>query len=333
MNTVNRIVINWLYICLVMIFIMINIGGITRLTQSGLSMVDWKPLMGIIPPIGEEQWLDSFNQYKQYPEYQKINKFSMMTLSDYKFIFFWEYFHRIFGRIIGLTMIIPFLYFSLKGYLNKDISKKMIFSIFLVIFQGLLGWYMVKSGLVNVPHVSHFRLASHLLLAFFLIAYIYWIILSLQRNKYISNENQFYINILLFLYTIQLIYGAFIAGTKAGMLWNTYPLIEGKFIPDGLLAINPIYMNFLNNMKTFQFLHRWIALILLVYSIFIYYKFHKEFFNKNTLLIIILFMMQFYIGVMTLILKVPLFLGVLHQAVAVIILLSILKLKHSMMYK
>ena len=133
----------------------------------------------------------------------------------------------------------------------------MIFSIFLVIFQGLLGWYMVKSGLVNVPHVSHFRLASHLLLAFFLIAYIYWIILSLQRNKYISNENQFYINILLFLYTIQLIYGAFIAGTKAGMLWNTYPLIEGKFIPDGLLAINPIYMNFLNNMKTFQFL--WIV--------------------------------------------------------------------------
>ena len=175
MNTVNKIVINWLYICLVMIFIMINIGGITRLTQSGLSMVDWKPLMGIIPPIGEEQWLDSFNQYKQYPEYQKINKFSMMTLSDYKFIFFWEYFHRIFGRIIGLTMIIPFLYFSLKGYLNKDISKKMIFSIFLVIFQGLLGWYMVKSGLVNVPHVSHFRLASHLLLALrhYLLTFLY----------------------------------------------------------------------------------------------------------------------------------------------------------------
>tara|TARA_Y100001960_G_scaffold312813_1_gene374988 strand:- start:494 stop:1072 length:579 start_codon:yes stop_codon:yes gene_type:complete len=192
---------------------------------------------------------------------------------------------------------------------------------------------MVKSGLVNVPHVSHFRLASHLLLAFFLIAYIYWIILSIQQKIYISNDSQIYINILIFLYTLQLIYGAFIAGTKAGMIWNTYPLIEGKFIPDGLLAINPIYMNFLNNMKTFQFLHRWIALILLIYSIYIYYKFHKESFNKNALLVIILFMMQFYVGVMTLILKVPLFLGVLHQGIAVFILLSILKLKHSMMYK
>jgi len=329
----NKYVINWLYICLIMIFIMITIGGVTRLTQSGLSMVDWKLLMGIIPPLSEQQWLDSFNQYKQYPEYQKINQFSTMNLNDYKFIFFWEYFHRMFGRIIGLSMIIPFIYFSSKGYLNKYISKRMIFSILLVIFQGLLGWYMVKSGLVNVPHVSHFRLASHLLLAFFLIAYIYWIILSIQQKIYISNESQIYINILLFLYTLQLIYGAFIAGTKAGLLWNTYPLIEGKIIPNGLLAMNPIYLNFLNNMKTFQFIHRWIALILLVYSIYIYYKFHKESFNKNALLVIILFMMQFYVGVMTLVLKVPLFLGVLHQGIAVFILLSILKLKHSMMYK
>ena len=171
----NIYLLKWLNTCCVLIFFMILIGGATRLTQSGLSMVDWKPLIGIIPPLNEESWNEKFNAYKEFPEYQKINRFKNMQLDEFKNIFYWEYSHRLLGRIIGLFFIVPFLIFWRKGLLNKNLTKKILYAIVLLGIQGLLGWFMVQSGLVDNPHVSHYRLASHLFLAFILIAYTYWI--------------------------------------------------------------------------------------------------------------------------------------------------------------
>ena len=323
-------IINWLNACCVLIFIMILIGGATRLTQSGLSMVDWKPLMGIIPPLNDNQWNDSFDKYKNYPEYQKINQFKNMSLSDYKTIFYWEYAHRMLGRIIGLFFIIPFIVFYRKKYIDDKLKKQILLAIFLVVFQGLLGWFMVKSGLVDNPHVSHYRLASHLLLAFLLIAYTYWIKLNIEKKEQYSSFNKsifIHINLILILYTVQVLFGAFIAGTKAGLLWNTFPLMDGKIIPDGLLVLNPFYMNFFDNMKMFQFCHRLLGTFIVIYSGWFFVVSQDEFYNKYAGLLFMGFMIQFYIGIMTLLLKVPLMFGLLHQGIAVIVLLIIVHIK------
>ena len=327
----NIYLIKWLNICCVLIFFMILIGGATRLTQSGLSMVDWKPLIGIIPPLNEESWNEKFNAYKEFPEYQKINRFKNMQLDEFKNIFYWEYSHRLLGRIIGLFFIVPFLIFWRKGLLNKNLTKKILYAIVLLGIQGLLGWFMVKSGLVDNPHVSHYRLASHLFLAFILIAYMYWIKLSLEIKKeklYPNvNENLFnHIYIILFLYVFQVLFGAFIAGTKAGLLWNTFPLIEGQIIPDGLFALSPFYVNFFENMKMFQFSHRLIGNCLLVYSGWFFIKSQSEFYNKYSGLLFMTFIIQFFIGIMTLLLKVPLVYALLHQGIAVCILLILVNI-------
>ena len=325
MKDTSTYIIKWLNICCILIFIMVLVGGVTRLTQSGLSMVHWKPIMGIIPPLNEQQWQISFNQYKKYPEYKEINQFQGMNLYQYKRIFYWEYAHRILGRIIGLFYILPFFVFIRKGYINNRFIKPIIFTILLIVVQGLFGWYMVKSGLVDNPHVSHFRLAVHLFLAFFLIAYTYWIKLSIENvnnnkkkfNLYFSNL----IKIMITLYVFQVLFGTFIAGTKAGLLWNTFPLIEGKLIPDGLFILKPIYNNFINNMKMFQFAHRLLGTILMLYAGWFYYVTKDESFNNESRFLFMLFLMQFYIGIMTLLLRVPVFMGVVHQGFAVIILL------------
>ena len=305
---------------------MILVGGATRLTQSGLSMVDWKPLMGIFPPLNEKQWLDSFDAYKQYPEYQKINQFKNMNLLKYKSIYYWEYAHRILGRIIGLTFILPLVYFNKKKYLNRRLRFHMVTATCLVILQGLLGWFMVKSGLIDNPHVSHYRLAAHLFLAFILLAYTYCVrlILNNNENKEEIDKNLFFhVKILLIFYIVQVLFGAFIAGTKAGLLWNTFPLMEGQLIPNGLFVLDPFYLNFFENMKMFQFVHRLVGTVLVVYSGWFFIKSQKQFYNKYAGLLFMTLMIQFYIGIMTLILKVPLLFGVLHQAIAAIILLII----------
>jgi len=321
----------WLNICCLLIFIMILVGGATRLTQSGLSMVDWKPLMGIIPPLDDNQWNESFSNYKEYPEYQKINQFKNMDLSDYKSIYYWEYAHRMLGRIIGLFFIIPFILFNHRGYLSRKIKIPLLIAIFLVVFQGILGWFMVKSGLVNNPHVSHYRLASHLLLAFLLFGYTYWIKLNInhRENNDFINRNYLskHIYFILILYVFQVVFGAFIAGTKAGLLWNTFPLMEGKIIPDGLLQMKPFYLNFFENMKMFQFSHRLLGVMIVIYSGWFFIATQDEFYNKYSGLLFMAFMIQLYIGIMTLLLRVPLMFGVLHQGVAALILLIIVHIQ------
>ena len=320
----------WLNSCCVLIFIMILVGGATRLTQSGLSMVDWKPVMGIIPPLDESQWNESFEKYKNFPEYQKINQYKKMDLSGYKKIFYWEYAHRILGRIIGLFFIIPFFIFLKKKYLPLKLRKPLLIAIFLVVFQGVLGWFMVKSGLVNNPHVSHYRLASHLLLAFFLFGYTYWIKLSLNSNlRHTLNNRRIsnHINFLILLYFLQVLFGAFIAGTKAGLLWNTFPLMEGKLIPEGLMVLQPFYLNFFENMKMFQFAHRLLAILILVYSGWFFINSQEEYYNKYSGMLFMAFIIQLYLGIMTLLFKVPVVLGVIHQGMAALIILILVQLK------
>ena len=324
-------VIKWLNICCLLIFIMILVGGATRLTQSGLSMVDWKPLMGIIPPLNDGQWNKSFDDYKKYPEYQKIKRSRNMGLSQYKSIYYWEYAHRILGRIIGLVFIIPFIVFYKKTYISSKLKIYLFIAILLVVFQGILGWFMVKSGLVNNPHVSHYRLAAHLFLAFLLIGYTYWIKLGVENKNQDNTTNKslsVHINLILVLFVFQVLFGSFIAGTKAGLLWNTFPLMEGKLIPDGLLTLSPIYLNFFENMKLFQFCHRLIASIIMVYSGLFFIISRGEFYNKYSGLLFTAFIIQFYIGIMTLLLRVPIMFGLLHQGVAILILLIIVHIKY-----
>ena len=332
MNKSEVKIIKWLNLCCVFIFIMILVGGITRLTQSGLSMVDWRPIMGIIPPTNQLEWEESFNKYKIYPEYQKINQFKLMTLMDYKTIFYWEYLHRILGRIIGLLTLIPFLIFWIKGDIDKKFFYRILLIPLLVILQGLLGWYMVKSGLVNQPNVSHFRLGAHLLLAFFLFGYIYWIQLCLKNRfklvrKFSINVLCSHINCLFFLYIAQILYGAFVAGTKSGHLWNTFPLMEGQLIPNGLFSLNPLHLNFFNNMKMIQFIHRVLGTFLMFYSMFFYFKSRNETYSYYTRFLFIALLIQFYIGITTLLLRVPIFMAITHQIIAVIILFILIKIK------
>ena len=187
----NYKIIIWLNISIFFLVIMVMIGGITRLTESGLSIVDWKPVTGIVPPLNNSQWIDSFNEYKKFPEYQQKN--IKMNLSEYKYIYFWEYLHRMLGRFFSLLFIIPFLFFLIKGYLNKKLIKHLLFIFMLGGGQGLIGWYMVKSGLVNNPDVSHYRLSLHLFIAFIILSYTYKIKLSLLFNKINKINNYIYI--------------------------------------------------------------------------------------------------------------------------------------------
>ena len=218
MNTQQkRITTTWLYSGLFLIALMVIIGGITRLTHSGLSIVEWKLIGGTIPPLNDIQWQETFEKYQQFPEYQKIN--TEMSLSEFKSIFFWEYLHRLLGRLIGLVFIIPFIIFWNKKWFNFKQKKQLLILLGLGALQGFLGWFMVKSGLVDVPAVSHYRLALHLITAFGLMCYIYWLVLSFNEvekkpNNNINKLSKWFIVAL----TIQIIYGAFVAGLKAGYL-------------------------------------------------------------------------------------------------------------------
>ena len=330
----NRYIIYWLDICCFFIVLMIVIGGITRLTQSGLSMVEWKPITGIFPPLNENQWQESFEKYKQFPEYKKNTQFEPMDISQYKSIYFWEYIHRMLGRIIGLLLICPFIFFYLKNYMNNKLIIRSVMFIFIVIFQGILGWYMVKSGLVNNPHVSHFRLSAHLLLAFFLLAYIFWTRISINsRPRDNVNYNHLrHINILLVLFVIQVVFGAFIAGTKAGKLWNTFPLIEGYLFHPQLLSLEPLYMNFLNNMMMFQFVHRLLGIVIVVYGVYFFVLTSNEIYSKYTRFLFMVILIQFYLGIMTLLSRVEIQFAILHQFIAIAFLFILVKIKYLISY-
>ncbi len=330
----NRKVVYWLLAGCFLIFIMVVIGGITRLTHSGLSISNYKLISGTIPPMNEVEWQEAFDLYKQYPEYQKLN--NHFSLEDFKDIYFWEWLHRFIGRLIGLVFFIPFLFFLIKRQLTKSTIKKSIILLGLGAFQGFLGWYMVKSGLVDRPDVSHYRLAAHLTVAFLTFAYTFWVALDLifPNKKQINKSFRKLVRIGLTVLIIQIIYGAFVAGLDAGFIHNHWPMMnEGKFMHETVyIEQNPLYKNFIEGKSGVQFAHRILAYIVTIFIFIIWYKAKKMNLTKhqqtgvNSLLIMV--GIQFLLGVFTILLQVPVWLGVAHQVGAFFLLSSMIFVLH-----
>lgn len=324
----NKSVVYWLLSGCILLFIMVTVGGITRLTNSGLSMTDWHLVTDTFPPLTDEKWQAAFDEYKKFPEYQKINIHNDFQLSDYKFIYFWEWFHRFIGRIIGMVFIIPFVYFLIKKKLDSQTIKKCIILLGMGAFQGFLGWFMVKSGLIDNPDVSHFRLSLHLTFAFITFAYTLWVALDLiypERNKAIL-PLQKYARIALVFLLIQIIYGGFVAGLNAGLVHNHWPLMsDGQFFHDSILLEKDSWLLRLTEGKSgVQFVHRTMAYVVVGLMLFLYFKSKKFTLSsqqKNGLnaLVVIVFL-QFILGIFTLLFAVPMWLGLTHQIMAFILL-------------
>jgi heme a synthase len=325
----NKNVIYWLLIGCTLIFIMVVIGGITRLTHSGLSISNYKLISGTIPPMNEVEWNEAFELYKQYPEYQKLN--THFGLEDFKYIYFWEWLHRVLGRFIGVVFFIPFLYFLIRKQLTKPTIKKSIILLILGGFQGFLGWYMVKSGLVNNPDVSHYRLAAHLTTAFITFAYTFWVALDLMfpNKKEIDKKLRNLLRIGLGVLILQIIYGAFVAGLDAGFIHNHWPMMnEGKFMHETVyIEQNPLYKNFIEGKSGVQFVHRILAYFVVIIIFIIWNKTRKLVLTNHQKsgvnLLLAMVGVQFLLGVLTIIMHVPVWLGVAHQ-VGAFILLSIM---------
>lgn len=327
----NKALITWLTTGLVMTFLIVVIGGITRLTESGLSMVDWRPIMGSLPPLNAEAWNIAFDKYKSSPQFLEHN--SHFELADFKSIFWWEYIHRAFARFISLVFMIPFLIFLATRKVSTPLLVRLLVILVLGGTQGLIGWYMVKSGLIDVPRVSHFRLAAHLLTAFTTISYIYWVILELKYEKEVLHEKmkpfkKWSVALLLMVF-FQIMYGAFVAGKDAGLIHSTWPLMDGHFIHPSTLSFDALWENLLFNSSMIQFVHRTLAILVFVFVWALKWEavkrklsgtVHKTFTQMAWVVTA-----QFVLGVGTLLLKVPISLAVLHQFGALVLLLLVVR--------
>lgn len=304
------------------------VGGITRLTNSGLSMTDWHLVTDTFPPTSDQAWNEAFEEYKKFPEYQKINIHNDFTMDDYKFIYFWEWFHRFIGRIIGIVFIIPFVYFLIKKKLDASTIKKCIILLFMGGFQGFLGWFMVKSGLIDNPDVSHYRLALHLTFAFITFAYTLWVALDLiYPNKIeVILPLQKLARIAMIVLIIQIIYGGFVAGLNAGLIHNHWPLMsEGKLIHETVWIEQPTLLQNLTEGKSgVQFVHRTLAYIVVGLMILLYVRSKKyaltNLQSKSVKTLVLFVFIQFILGIFTLLFHVPLWLGLAHQLMAFLLL-------------
>ena len=314
----------WLFALCLMIVAMIFIGGVTRLTGSGLSMVEWRPFLGFLPPLTETEWTRVFELYKLSPEFKQIN--SWMDISDFKFIFFWEYFHRVWGRLIGLFILIPFLYFIFTKKLKNKILFRSSIILFLVCVQGFIGWWMVKSGLNEIATVSQYRLSVHLSMAFIILGISFWTALDLYEGT--SKNLKSYDIIPLLFISLTIIAGTFVSGMDAGLVYNTFP-----YMGDGIIPIEYGNLGFIDpfeNPVTAQFHHRLLASITLI--IIIIYSIHyiiSNPINLRILLLLFAIICQFIIGIFTLLYSVPITLGAMHQFVGVLLFLSALWVLHS----
>lgn len=320
-----RLVAGWLWIGAILVFLMIIIGGITRLTGSGLSMSDWNLIMGTIPPLNAEQWQEAFKQYQQFPEYQQLNH--GMSLFDFKQIFFWEYLHRLLGRVIGLVFLIPFLYFWIRGYVNSKQLKRMFILFGLGALQGAMGWFMVKSGLVDMPYVSHYRLAAHFLLAVILIGCCVWFAIDIKPKQRKDSEIkrpglQRIALLAVVLFFIQITWGAFTAGLDAGLMYNTFPLMNGSWVPQHAWSLQPLILNLLENRATVQWIHRIMGTLLTLQVIYLWWRTRtlndQSVLQTKAHILLGLIFSQYVLGILTLLFHVPVALGVAHQAVAIL---------------
>lgn len=298
---------NWLYICCFAIIIMVAIGGLTRLTDSGLSIMKWEPLSGIIPPISQEEWQGYFDEYKKIPEFETKNKW--MNLEDFKGIFWLEYIHRVWGRVIGMIFLFPLIYFAVKKVITPKFTKRMLLIFALGGLQGFIGWYMVSSGFFEKDNVSQYRLAIHFGFALALFGLIYWTARDLMyiNNVSYSHLNKNFLSKLAVAITtlifIQLLFGAFVAGTHAGYINNdNFPYMNGKLIPDGMYSMQPWWINHFENLTTIQFQHRLMGVtlaLLIVLFVFLYVRTDYNNFPSGVFFVITIFC-QIVFGVMTL---------------------------------
>ncbi|HEV7345606.1 MAG TPA: COX15/CtaA family protein [Devosia sp.] len=311
----------WLYAMAAFVLLMVVVGGITRLTESGLSITSWKPLSGTIPPLDDAQWQAEFEAYKQIPQYQVNN--SWMSLDDFKYIYFWEYLHRLLGRVLGVLFAIPFVIFLLQKRVTTQLAWPLFGLFVLGGFQGALGWWMVSSGLTELTSVSQYRLAAHLTAASLLFIALVYVPRSLEPGRVagrITSGDPGLAVILLLLIVFQIGAGAFVAGIDAGMGYNTWPLMDGAIIPSGLGSMQPLWRNLFENALTVQFIHRGFAYLIVAYLAFMLWRQHRAggFAGVHGWLprIAGLVLLQVVLGIATLLSAVPISLAVGHQALA-----------------
>lgn len=324
----------WLYMVACLVMAMIVIGGATRLTDSGLSITEWQPLLGAIPPLTEQDWQAAFAKYKEIPEYQLVNK--GMSMAEFQFIYWWEWAHRFFGRMIGVAFAIPFLVFWATGRIPDGLFSKLVGIFALGGLQGFFGWYMVQSGLSERVDVSHYRLALHLTTAFVILAAILWVAFGLERDEVrvrlhtLGEDYARTARWLLILLFLQVIIGAFVAGLKAGLTHNTWPLMDGQIVPDGLLVLAPWFMNFVENPLMAQFVHRLLAYLLvglaIWHAISIWHHADDERVVTSSIALAIALLCQAGLGIWTLLAaanqaEIPIGLGLAHQGFASIVML------------
>lgn len=336
----SRIIIIWLITGCVLIWGMVVVGGITRLTHSGLSMAKWK-ISSVIPPHTDAEWQSDFNDYKQTPEFKQIN--SSFTVEDYKHIYWWEFIHRLIGRMIGMVFLIPFVFFVYKGWLKGKLLVKCLVIFAMGGAQGVLGWFMVASGLQDVPHVSHYFLAAHLITAFITFGYSFWVALDLiypntdltlpspeMRGKFQSLKRWSWV--LLFFVVVQIIYGAFTSGLHAGQFDPTWPKMGNNWIAPEVTALTPIWSNFIDGIAGVQFIHRYNAYVVVLLVFLIWFKSRKlELLptqSNGIRFLLGMVVVQFLLGVFTLIYTVPVVLGVLHQTGAFLLFASSIFVLH-----
>jgi len=321
-NIINKYISYWLISIFLIVSLMIVVGGLTRLTDSGLSITQWQLFSGILPPLNPDQWNYYFDLYKKIPEY-KLQNYSM-NLDGFKVIFWWEFIHRFLGRLVGIIFLIPLIYFTIKLGFKKTANFHLIF--LLICLQGFIGWYMVSSGLIDRVDVSHYRLALHLVLAFIILSLILWNYLNYQRiqlpSKKINNLLPFSLIIFLF---IQLVIGAFVSGMDAGKIYNTWPLMGSSYYPDDNLIINLFNFSSLNDPSLVQFIHRNLAYLIIIFYLFILFRIYRDKISdyfKILHIIGFLLILQVFLGILTLLSGAQMFISSMHQISSIFLITS-----------
>ncbi len=330
----NRAVAAWLLVCCALVFAIVVVGGITRLTHSGLSIVEWQPIVGALPPLDEAGWHETFGKYKQTPEYRLVNP--GMSLDDFKNIFWWEYVHRLLGRLTGAIFFLPLLWFALRGRIPRALAWKLAGILALGAAQGALGWYMVQSGLVDDPRVSQYRLTAHLGIAFLIYAAMLWIALDLlfpRAGPGFRRLRRFAFALVALIFAMVLS-GGLVAGIRAGHAYNTFPLMNGNIVPPEIFSLEPWYLNFSSNMATVQFDHRLIAWLLAFLVPWFWLQVRRAVAPRRAKLAADLLLgalaLQIALGIATLLLAVPVPLAAAHQAGALLVFSAAVFVFHSL---
>ncbi len=333
-KSINNLFENWLMISLLLVFSIIIVGGLTRLTDSGLSITEWELFSGILPPLNESSWNNYFESYKQIPQYTVLN--SKMTLSEFKIIFYWEYVHRILARFIGIFILIPIIYFHFSKKINTRYMLPCYIILLLIIVQGVVGWYMVKSGLVKNITVSHYRLATHLIIALIIISSIFWLLLNVKKKTHkvffkFSLVNSPFL-FLIFLIFLQIMFGAFVSGLDAGKIYQTWPLMNNSYFPDDIQINNSNNLINFSNHSLVQFYHRNLAYIIIVYILFLsfyIYRLKLEKLYKPLKLFLFFLLLQVSLGILTLVSGLNMYLASGHQIISVLLIFSTINLYYT----